>query len=103
MLIVTISLILGAKLYNKHQVTFKQDVNCLPKLSKGKWHSLDSHAETIGVILLRVKTCILGGMMPGKRMQYIDNIKKWTRTSLGEDVGVADDRTPSTIKFKKST
>ena len=38
-----------------------------------------------------VKTCILG-MMPGKRkrgrprMQYIDNIKKWTRASLEENV-----------------
>ena len=36
-----------------------------------------------------VKTCILG-MMPGgerkghPRMQYIDNIKKWTRASLEE-------------------
>ena len=45
-----------------------------------------------------VKTCILG-MMSGKRrrgrpmMQYIDNIKKWTRTSLEENVRRTEDRT----------
>ena len=45
-----------------------------------------------------VKTCILG-MMLGKRrrgrprMQYIDNIKKWTRASLGENVRLTEDRT----------
>ena len=45
-----------------------------------------------------VKTCILG-MMPGKRrrgrprMQYIDNIKKWTRTSPKENVRLTEDRT----------
>ena len=45
-----------------------------------------------------VKTCIIG-MMPGKRrrgrprMQYIDNIKKWTRTSLEENVRLTEDRT----------
>ena len=45
-----------------------------------------------------VKTCILG-MMPGKRrggrprMQYIDNIKKWTRASLEENVRLTEDRT----------
>ena len=45
-----------------------------------------------------VKTCILG-MMSGKRrrgrprMQYIDNIKKWTRASLEENVRRTEDRT----------
>ena len=45
-----------------------------------------------------VKTCILG-MMPGKRirrrlrMQYIDNIKKWTRASSEEKVRLTEDRT----------
>ena len=45
-----------------------------------------------------VKTCILG-MIPGirrrgrPRMQYIDNIKKWTRASLEENVIVTEDRT----------
>ena len=44
-----------------------------------------------------VKTCILG-MMSGKRrrgrprMQYIDNIKKWTRASLEENVRRTEDR-----------
>ena len=44
-----------------------------------------------------VKTCILG-MMSGKRrrgrprMQYIDNIKKWTRASLEENVRLSEDR-----------
>ena len=44
-----------------------------------------------------VKTCILG-MMSGKRrrgrprMQYIDNIKKWTRASLEENVRQSEDR-----------
>ena len=43
------------------------------------------------------KTCILG-MMSGKRrrgrprMQYIDNIKKWTRASLEENVRLSEDR-----------
>ena len=73
-------------------MNFKLDANSLPKLSKEKWLSLDMHAETISV------TCILG-MMPGKRrrgrprMQYIDNIKKWTRTSLEENVRLTEDRT----------
>ena len=31
-------------------VNFKQDGNSLPKLSKGRWLSLDIHAETICVI-----------------------------------------------------
>ena len=43
-----------------------------------------------------VKTCI-HGMMSGKRislrMQYIDNIKKWTRASLEENVRRTEDRT----------
>ena len=44
-----------------------------------------------------VKTCILG-MMSGKeegppRMQYTDNIKKWTRASLEENVRLAEDMT----------
>ena len=45
-----------------------------------------------------VKTCILG-MMPGKRkrgrprMQYIDNINKWTRASLEENVRLTEHRT----------
>ena len=45
-----------------------------------------------------VRTCLLG-MMSGKRrrgrprMQYIDNIKKWTRASLEENVRVTEDRT----------
>ena len=45
-----------------------------------------------------VKTCIIG-MMSGKRrrgrprMQYIDNIKKWTRASLEENVRLTEDRT----------
>ena len=45
-----------------------------------------------------VKTCILG-MMPGKRrrgrprMQYIDNIKKWTRASLEDNATLTEDRT----------
>ena len=45
-----------------------------------------------------VKTCILG-KIPGKgrrgraRMQYIDNSKKWTRTSLEENVRLTEDRT----------
>ena len=43
-----------------------------------------------------VKTCLLG-MMSGKRrslrMQYIDNIKKWTRASLEENIRVTEDRT----------
>ena len=45
-----------------------------------------------------VKTCILG-MMSGKRrrgrprMQYIDNIKKWTRASLEENVRRTENRT----------
>ena len=38
-----------------------------------------------------VKTCLLG-MMPGRRgrprMQYIDNIKKWARASLEQNVRV---------------
>ena len=44
-----------------------------------------------------VKTCILG-MMSGERrrgrprMQYIDNIKKWTRASLEENVRLSEDR-----------
>ena len=44
-----------------------------------------------------VKICILG-MMLGKRrrgrprMQYIDNIKKWTRASLEENVRRTEDR-----------
>ena len=32
---------------------FKLDANFLTKLSKGKWLSLDMHAETMGVILFR--------------------------------------------------
>ena len=45
-----------------------------------------------------VKTCIFG-MMSGKRrmwcpkMQYIDNIKKWTGDSLEENIRVTEDRT----------
>ena len=44
-----------------------------------------------------VKTCILG-VMPGRkegapRMQYIDNIKKWTGASLEETVRLTEDRT----------
>ena len=45
-----------------------------------------------------VKTCNLG-MMSGKRrrgrprMQYIDNIKKWTRASLEENVRLTEDIT----------
>ena len=74
-------------------MNFKQDTNSWPKLSKEKWHSLDKHAETIGVILGAniVKPCILG-MMSGKRrrgrprMQYIDNINTWTRASLEENI-----------------
>ena len=48
-----------------------------------------------------VKTCILG-MMPGgerkgpPRMQYIDNIKKWTRASLEEKI-VAEERLTSEL------
>ena len=44
-----------------------------------------------------VKTCILG-MMHGERrrgrprMHYIDNIKKWTRASLEENVRLTEDR-----------
>ena len=44
------------------------------------------------------KTCILG-MMPGKRrrgrprMQYINNIKKWIRASLEENIRMTEDRT----------
>ena len=44
-----------------------------------------------------VKTCILG-MMSGKRrrgrprMQYIDNIKKWTKASLEKKVRLTEDR-----------
>ena len=69
-------------------MNFKLDANSLPKLSKEKWLSLDMHAETISV-----------GMMSGKRrrgrprMQYIDNIKKWTSASLEENVRRAEDRT----------
>ena len=60
------------------------------------WLSLDMHAETINCNL--VNTCILG-MMPGKRrrgrprMQYIDNIKKWTTDHLEENVRLTEDRT----------
>ena len=45
-----------------------------------------------------VKTCILG-MVSGKRrrghprIQYIDNIKKWTRAPLEENVRLTEDRT----------
>ena len=45
-----------------------------------------------------VKRCILG-MMPGKRrqgrsrMQCVDNIKKWTKASLEENVRLTEDRT----------
>ena len=45
-----------------------------------------------------VKTCILG-IISGKRrrgrprMQYIDNINKWTRASLEENVRLTEDRT----------
>ena len=45
-----------------------------------------------------VKACILG-MMPGERrrgrpmMQYIDNIKKWTRASVEANVRLTEDRT----------
>ena len=45
-----------------------------------------------------VKKCILR-MMPGERrrgrprMQYIDNIKKWTKASLEENVRLTEDRT----------
>ena len=45
-----------------------------------------------------VKTCIIG-MRSGKRrrgrsrMQYIDNIKKWTKASLEENVRLTEDRT----------
>ena len=36
-----------------------------------------------------------GGKKKGRlRMQYIDNIKKWTRASLEENVSVKKDRTP---------
>ena len=34
-------------------MNFKQDANSLPKLLIEKWLSLDMHAETISVILLR--------------------------------------------------
>ena len=56
-------------------------------------YALDKHADTRCNL---VNTCILG-MMPGKRrrgyptMQYIDNIKKWTRAPLKKTVG--EDRT----------
>ena len=45
-----------------------------------------------------VKACILR-MMPGKRkrghprMRYIDNINKWTRASLEENMRLTEDRT----------
>ena len=64
-------------------MNFKQAANSLLKLLK-KWLSLDMHL---------VNTCILG-MMHGKRtrgrtrMKYIDNIKKWTRASLEENIRV---------------
>ena len=37
----------------QYWINFKQEANSLPKISKEKWLSLDMHAETIGVILLR--------------------------------------------------
>ena len=45
-----------------------------------------------------VKTCILRMMSVKRRrgrprMQYIDNIKKWTRASLEENVRLTEDRT----------
>ena len=55
------------------------------------------HAETISHECKLVKTCILG-MMTGKRrrghhrMQYIDNIKKWTRTSLEQNMRMTSRR-----------
>ena len=78
-------------------MNFKLDANSLSKLSKEKWLSLDMHA-CINNKCNIVKTCILG-MMSGKRrgwrhrMQYIDNIKKWTRASLEEIVRRTEDRT----------
>ena len=36
----------------------------------------------------------VGGKKKGRpRMQYIDNIMKWTRASLEENIRVAEDRT----------
>ena len=79
-------------------MNFKLDASSLPKLSNEKWPSLvNGHACRNNKCSL-VKTCILG-MMPGKRrrgrprMQYIDNIKKWTRASLDENVRLTEDRT----------
>ena len=75
-------------------MNFKLDANSLPKLSKKM--AFFGHACRNNKCNL-VKTCILG-MMSGKRrrrprMQYIDNIKKWTRASLEENVRRTEDRT----------
>ena len=74
---------------------FKQNAKSLPKLSKGKLHSLDMHEETIRVILLRQVFSECAGEnkkgLSGK--QYIDNINHCTKASLEENIRVADDMT----------
>ena len=50
------------------------------------------HAETISGILLR--HVFSGKRRKGRsRKQYIDNIEKWTRASLEENVRLTEDRT----------
>ena len=77
-------------------MNFKLDANSLPELSKKNgflWTRRNNKCNL-------AKTCILG-MMSGKRrrgcprMQYIDNIKNWTKASLEENVRLTEDRTAS--------
>ena len=50
------------------------------------------HAEIISVILHSRNDA--GEKKAGRtRMQYIDNINKWTRSSLEENVSLTEDRT----------
>ena len=63
--------------------------------------SIDIDGETIAKYFLQVYWSHQDkhGQMPGKRrrgcprMQYIDDIKKWTRTSLEVNVRLTEDRT----------
>ena len=76
-------------------MNFKQDTTSVPKLSKEKWLSLDMHAETISVILQRMHSrndrAYRGKKKGRPGMQYMDNIKKWTRASLEENIRVTED------------
>ena len=72
-------------------MNLKLDANSVPKLSKEKRFSLDMHAETLSVISCKDDAEERSSGRP--RRQYIDNIKKWTRASLEENVCVTEDST----------